>query len=52
MANPIADALAACDIPFVFTTGYDALIAPARLAGMETLQEAGAPMRSALALFG
>src|SRR5262249_61987757 len=35
MAYPVADALVARGIPFVFTTGYDAHASPAHFAGVK-----------------
>jgi hypothetical protein len=37
---PIADALRARDVSFVFTTGYDDRLIPASLPGRATLREA------------
>jgi CheY-like chemotaxis protein len=52
MAYPIADALAARGIPFVFTTGYDARALPARFAGVKRCEKPTTPEAISRALFG
>jgi CheY-like chemotaxis protein len=52
MAYPVADALAARGIPFVFTTGYDANAVPARFAGVKRCEKPTTPEAISRALFG
>jgi CheY-like chemotaxis protein len=52
MAYPIADALAARGIPFVFTTGYDARTVPARFANVKRCEKPTTPEAIGRALFG
>jgi CheY-like chemotaxis protein len=52
MAYPVADALAARGIPFVFTTGYDARTVPARFAGVKRCEKPATPEAISRALFG
>jgi CheY-like chemotaxis protein len=52
MAYPIADALAARGIPFVFTTGYGARTMPARFAGVKRCEKPTTPEAISRALFG
>jgi CheY-like chemotaxis protein len=51
MAYPVADALAARGIPFVFTTGYDARTVPARFAGVKRCEKPTTPEAISRALF-
>ena len=52
MAYPVADALAARGIPFVFTTGYDARMLPARFADVKRCEKPTTPEVISRALFG
>jgi CheY-like chemotaxis protein len=52
MAYPVADALAARGIPFVFTTGYDARSVPDRFAGVKRCEKPTSPEEISKALFG
>jgi CheY-like chemotaxis protein len=52
MAYPVADALAARGIPFVFTTGYDARMMPARFADVKRCEKPTTPEAIGRALFG
>jgi CheY-like chemotaxis protein len=52
MAYPVADALAARGIPFVFTTGYDARVMPPRFAGVKRCEKPTTPEAISRALFG
>jgi CheY-like chemotaxis protein len=52
MAFPIADALAARGIPFVFMTGYDARMMPARFASVKRCEKPTTPEAISRALFG
>jgi CheY-like chemotaxis protein len=52
MAYPVADALAARGIPFVFTTGYDAHVVPARFASVKRCEKPTTPEAISRALFG
>jgi CheY-like chemotaxis protein len=52
MAYPVADALAARGIPFVFTTGYGARGVPARFAGVKRCEKPTSPEAISRALFG
>jgi CheY-like chemotaxis protein len=52
MAYPVADALVARGIPFVFTTGYDAHAVPARFAGVKRCEKPTTPEAISKALFG
>ena len=52
MAYPIADALTARGIPFVFTTGYDARTVPARFANVKRCEKPTTPEAISRALFG
>jgi CheY-like chemotaxis protein len=52
MAYPVADALAARGIPFVFTTGYDARMVPARFADVRRCEKPATPAAIGQALFG
>jgi CheY-like chemotaxis protein len=52
MAYPVADALAARGIPFVFTTGYDARMVPARFADVRRCEKPATPEAISQALFG
>jgi CheY-like chemotaxis protein len=52
MAYPIADALAARGIPFVFTTGYDTRTMPVRFAGVKRCEKPTTPEAISRALFG
>jgi CheY-like chemotaxis protein len=52
MVYPIADALIARGIPFVFTTGYDARTVPARFAGVKRCEKPTTPEAISRALFG
>jgi CheY-like chemotaxis protein len=52
MAYPVADALTARGIPFVFTTGYDANAVPARFAGVKRCEKPTTPEAISRALFG
>jgi CheY-like chemotaxis protein len=51
MAYPVADALAARGIPFVFTTGYDARMVPPRFAGVKRCEKPTTPEAISRALF-
>jgi CheY-like chemotaxis protein len=51
MAYPVADALAARGIPFVFTTGYDARMVPPRFAGVTRCEKPTTPEAISRALF-
>jgi CheY-like chemotaxis protein len=51
MAYPVADALAARGIPFVFTTGYGARGVPARFAGVKRCEKPTTPEAISRALF-
>jgi DNA-binding NarL/FixJ family response regulator len=48
----ILDALAARGIPFVFTTGYDARMVPARFADVRRCEKPATPAAIGQALFG
>jgi CheY-like chemotaxis protein len=52
MAYPVADALTARGIPFVFTTGYDANAVPARFASVKRCEKPTTPEAISRALFG
>ncbi len=52
MAYPVADALTARGIPFVFTTGYDAHAVPARFARVKRCEKPTTPEAISKALFG
>ncbi len=52
MAYPVADALAARGIPFVFTTGYDLRSVPARFADVKRCEKPATPESVSRALFG
>jgi CheY-like chemotaxis protein len=52
MAFPVADALVARGIPFVFTTGYDARAVPVRFAGVKRCEKPATPEAISRALFG
>jgi CheY-like chemotaxis protein len=52
MVYPIADALTARGIPFVFTTGYDARSMPARFAFVKRCEKPTTPEAISRALFG
>src|SRR5215467_5977708 len=52
MAYPVADALAARGIPFVFTTGYDLPTCPVRFAGVKRCEKPTTPEAISRALFG
>jgi CheY-like chemotaxis protein len=52
MAYPVADALTARGIPFVFTTGYDIRAVPARFAGVKRCEKPATPEAISRALFG
>ena len=52
MVFPVADALAARGVPFVFATGYDTNVIPARYAGVTCYEKLTDPTRIARALFG
>ena len=52
MAYPVADALAARGIPFVFTTGYDVKAVPARFADVKRCEKPATPEAISRALFG
>jgi hypothetical protein len=52
MAYPVADALAARGIPFVFTTGYDARTVPDRFAAVKRCEKPATPEEISRALFG
>jgi CheY-like chemotaxis protein len=52
MAYPVADALAARGIPFVFTTGYDTCTVPVRFAGVKRCEKPTTPEAISRALFG
>ena len=52
MAYPVADALAARGVPFVFATGYDDASIPARYARVTRYQKPVDPDKIGKALFG
>lgn len=52
MAFPVADALLARGVPFVFATGYDAASIPARYAGVTRCEKPVSPAAITRALFG
>jgi CheY-like chemotaxis protein len=52
MVYPVADALAARGIPFVFATGYDAVSIPSRYAGVKCFTKPVDPVLASKALFG
>jgi CheY-like chemotaxis protein len=52
MAYPVADALAARGIPFVFTTGYDGRMMPVRFADVKRCEKPTTPEAISRALFG
>jgi CheY-like chemotaxis protein len=52
MAYPVADALTARGIPFVFTTGYGARTVPARFADVKRCEKPTTPEAISRALFG
>ncbi len=52
MAYPVADALTARGIPFVFTTGYDSRMVPARFADVKRCEKPATPEAISRALFG
>jgi len=52
LAYPVADALIARGVPFVFTTGYDASSIPSRYAAVARCEKPVDPNRVANALFG
>jgi CheY-like chemotaxis protein len=52
LAYPVADALAARGIPFVFTTGYGARTVPARFADVKRCEKPTTPEAISRALFG
>jgi len=52
MAYPVADALAARGIPFVFTTGYGVQAVPARFADIKRCEKPATPEAISRALFG
>jgi hypothetical protein len=52
MAYPIADALVARGVPFVFATGYDEASIPPRYAHIRRCEKPVDPAKIAKALFG
>lgn len=52
MAYPVADALSARGVPFVFATGYDAAAIPPRYAHVPRCEKPVEAARIAAALFG
>ena len=50
--TPVADALAARGIPFIFATGYDGITIPPRYADVIRCQKPVDPARLARSLFG
>jgi CheY-like chemotaxis protein len=52
LAYPVADALVARGIPFVFTTGYDARTVPPRFADVKRCEKPTTPEAISRALFG
>ena len=52
MVFPLARLLRARNIPFVFTTGYDARSVPARFAGVKRCEKPATPEEISRALFG
>ncbi len=52
MVYPVADALLARGVPFVFATGYDAAVIPATYAGVVRCEKPINPAKVRLALFG
>lgn len=48
----MADALRARGVPFLFATGYDASVIPARYAGVRRCEKPVEPSQIARALFG
>ncbi len=52
LAYPVADALAARGIPFVFTTGYGPRTMPARFADVKRCEKPTTPEAISRALFG
>jgi len=49
---PVAEALEAVDVPFVFATGYDAFIIPAKFSGFALCEKPTELGKIASALFG
>jgi CheY-like chemotaxis protein len=52
MAFPVADALMARGIPFIFATGYDAQVIPLRFADVKRCEKPMASEQICAALFG
>lgn len=52
MVWPVADALRARGVPFLFATGYDASAIPARYAGVRRCEKPVEPSQIARTLFG
>ena len=52
MAFPVADALAARSVPFVFATGYDATVIPAKYQAVCRCEKPVEPDKVGRALFG
>ena len=52
MVYPVADELASRSIPFIFATGYDKTVVPARYAAIKHCEKPVTPQAIAKALYG